>query len=164
MIQKKICMLGSFAVGKTSLVQRFVQNIFSEKYHTTIGVKVDKKLVKVGEQELSLILWDIAGEDGYHVIRSSYLRGASGYLLVVDKTRRNTLDVALEVNVKAQEALGNVPHLLLLNKWDLDGKWDIDEATIGELIKNGWDVVKTSAKTGLGVEEAFIKLATRMIG
>ena len=164
MIQKKICMLGSFAVGKTSLVQRFVQNLFSEKYHTTIGVKIDKKLVTVGEQELSLILWDIAGNDEYHNIRTSYLRGASGYLLVVDKTRRNTLDVALEIHVKAQEALGNVPNLLLLNKWDLEGKWDIDEVTINELVNKGWDIVKTSAKNGLGVEEAFTKLAAKMIG
>lgn len=156
-------MVGSFGVGKTSLVQRFVQNLFSEKYHITIGVKIDKKLVTVGGQEITLVLWDLAGEDEYHSIRTSYLRGASGYMLVVDKTRRNTLDVALEIHVKAQKALGNVPNLLLLNKCDLGSTWqDIDETAISELVSSGWDLVRTSAKTGLGVEEAFTKLTTKM--
>lgn len=156
-------MLGSFAVGKTSLVQRFVQNLFSEKYHTTIGVKIDKKIVGVGEQTLSLVLWDIAGEDEFHTVRTSYLRGASGYLLVVDKTRQSTLDVALEIHAKAQETLGNVPCLLLINKCDLEGKWDIGEAAVNDLSKNGWEIIQTSAKTGLGVEAAFTRLATLMV-
>ena len=65
MIKKKICMLGAFAVGKTSLVQRFVNSIFSEKYQTTIGVKIDQKLVQTGDTEVNLMLWDIHGEDNY---------------------------------------------------------------------------------------------------
>src|ERR1051325_7234218 len=74
LIQKKICMLGAYAVGKTSLVARFVRSIFSEKYHTTIGVKIDKKTLRVDDQELSLILWDLAGEDDFYQVRMSYLR------------------------------------------------------------------------------------------
>ena len=84
MIQKKICMIGSFGVGKTSLVARFVRSIFSEKYQTTVGVKIDKKVVEVGGQQVTLVLWDIAGEDALTTVRVSQLRGASGYILVVD--------------------------------------------------------------------------------
>src|SRR5215210_9350570 len=106
MIQKKICMLGTFAVGKTSLVQRFVESIYSDKYHTTVGVKIDKKLVKSGEQEVNLLLWDIQGEDGVQKLRSSYLRGAAGYILVIDGTRRATLDTACAIQQSAQDILG----------------------------------------------------------
>jgi len=97
MLTKKVCMLGSFSVGKTSLVRRFVETIFLDKYHTTVGVKVDKKVVQVDGQELSLVLWDIYGEDEYQKLRLSYLRGAAGYLLVADGTRRATLDKVLAI-------------------------------------------------------------------
>ena len=94
MIQKKICMVGAFAVGKTSLVQRFVRSIFSEKYKTTVGVKIDKKVMNVNSQDLTLILWDLHGEDEFQELQRSYLRGTSGYFLVVDGTRPVTLDRA----------------------------------------------------------------------
>jgi small GTP-binding protein len=163
MIKKKICMLGAFAVGKTSLVRRYVENLFSEKYQTTMGVKVDKKVVTVEGQTVDLILWDFAGNDDYHKIRTSYLRGTSGYLLVVDKTRSNTLDAALDIHKIAQDVLGKVPCLILLNKWDLEGRWDIDETVIDNLRQNGWEVIKTSAKTCMCVNEAFEALARSMI-
>jgi len=163
MTKKKICMLGAFAVGKTSLVQRCVENLFSEKYQATIGVRVDKKVVTVDGKTVELILWDMAGNDEYHKIRTSYLRGASGYLLVADKTRTNTLDVALDMHKIVQDLLGKVPFLILLNKWDIEGKWDITQTTVANLHQDGWGVMKTSAKTGMGVNEAFETLARRMI-
>ena len=86
-IQKKICMVGSFAVGKTSLVARFVRGIFSEKYLTTVGVKIDKRTVAVDDRQVNLLLWDLYGEDDFQKLKLSYLRGASGYFLVVDPTR-----------------------------------------------------------------------------
>ena len=82
MTSKKICMLGSFAVGKTSLVSQFVSSIFSDKYLSTVGVKVDRKSVSVKGQDVTLMLWDLYGEDGFQRVQKSYLRGASGYLLV----------------------------------------------------------------------------------
>jgi small GTP-binding protein len=88
MTQKKICMLGSFSVGKTSLVARYVSSVFSDKYLTTVGVKIDKKTVAVDGADVTLLLWDIYGEDDFQKLRMSYLRGASGYLLVVDGTWR----------------------------------------------------------------------------
>ena len=104
MIQKKVCMLGGFAVGKTSLVARFVRSIFSEKYLTTVGVKIDKKAVMAGDREVTLVLWDINGQDEFQDVQESYLRGMSGYLLVVDGTRRATLETAAKLRIKGKLA------------------------------------------------------------
>ena len=84
MIQKKICMLGAFAVGKTSLVAQYVSSLFSEKYLSTVGVKIDKKQLTVDGRDVTLMLWDIYGQDDYQTVQPSQLRGMSGYLLVVD--------------------------------------------------------------------------------
>lgn len=163
MIQKKICMLGTMAVGKTSLVQRFVQSIYSDKYHTTVGVKIDKKLVQVDSQEMMMLLWDVEGAETAHELRKSYLRGAAGYLLVADGTRRDTLYKALEIQARAQETVGMVPFVFLINKSDLVHEWDIDEREITALEQKGWHIINTSAKTGASVEEAFVSLARRMM-
>lgn len=160
-IQKKICMLGAFAVGKTSLVARYVHGIFSEKYQTTVGVKIDKKVVKVGHQEVSLVLWDLYGEDQFQRVQSFYLRGSSGYLLVADGTRPETLEVAQSIQQRAQEVLGAVPFILMLNKHDLP--WAVSEAQLDSLRARGWDLRYTSAKTGEGVEESFEALARKML-
>ena len=159
MLQKKICMLGSFSVGKTSLVRRFVESIFSEAYQTSIGVKVDKKVVRANDEDVTLVLWDIHGEDVYQKIRLSYLRGMSGYLLVIDGTRRQTLDDALALNERVIQEAGKVPAILVFNKSDLLDKWEIDSARESELIAAGWNIVRTSAKTGDSVENVFSKLA-----
>ena len=163
MIQKKICMLGSFAVGKTSLVTRFVRSIFSDKYHTTVGVKIDKKQVQVDDKLVNLILWDLYGEDEFQKVHMSYLRGASGYLLVVDGTRRETLDKALVLQLRTEEAVGKVPFVIIFNKVDLKDSWEVDDRTIEELVNKGWHVFHGSAKTGQGVEEAFATLAKQML-
>lgn len=163
MIQKKICMLGAFAVGKTSLVQRFVQSIYSDKYHTTVGVKIDKKQVVANGQDVNLLLWDIQGEDGIEKLRSSYLRGAAGYLLVIDSTRRETLDIAYMMQKHAQETLGFVPFVVVINKTDLVDQWEIEEVALEYMKSQGWIVYKTSAKTGQAVEDAFLTLATKMV-
>ena len=163
MIQKKICMLGAFAVGKTSLVSRFVKSLFSDKYHSSVGVKVDKKLVAAGQEQLELLLWDLYGEDEFQKIRTSYLRGSAGYVLVADGTRRETLDRAVVLQNRTEEAVGKVPFVLMVNKADLTDKWELDDAALEALTKSGWPVLKTSAKTGAGVEEAFLALARRML-
>ena len=163
MIQKKICMLGTFAVGKTSLVRRFVESIYSDKYHTTVGVKVDKKIVPVGADQSMLLLWDIEGAEHEYELRKSYLRGAAGYLLVADGTRGDTLIKAVALQSRAEETIGSVPFLLLLNKSDLMEEWTIDKHELEVLRQRDWQVIDTSAKTGSGVEEAFLLLAHRMM-
>ena len=92
-------MLGGFAVGKTSLVRRLVSGIFSEKYLTTVGVKIDQKTVTVQGKELLLVLWDLYGDDDYQKVRASYLQGSSGYILVIDGTRKETVDVAIRLQI-----------------------------------------------------------------
>jgi small GTP-binding protein len=163
MQQKKICMLGAFAVGKTSLVRRYVDSIFSDTYLTTVGVKIDKRVVSVGDDTVNLILWDIAGEDEVSAVRMSYLRGASGYFLVVDGTRAATLDVARSIQQRAEREIGRVPFIALVNKLDVRGEWTVTQESLTELENAGWSVALTSARTGEGVEEAFRTLAERMI-
>jgi len=156
-------MLGAFAVGKTSLVQRFVKSIFSEKYLTTVGVKIDKKTVKVQEQVIDLMLWDIYGEDEFLEVRTSYLRGASGYFLVIDGTRSATLETARLLHKRAREAIGDVPFLALINKVDLSDQWEIEDSQVAGLLASNWQILETSAKTGEKVEEAFMLLAEKML-
>jgi len=163
MIRKKICLLGAFAVGKTSLVARFVKSIYSDRYITTVGVKVDKKTVKVDDQEVNLIVWDLAGEDEFQKVRLSYLSGASGYLLVADGARRDTLETARMLRERVNENIGALPFIFIINKVDLASEWEIDDQAIAECEGQGWTVIKASAKTGEGVEEAFSKLAEELI-
>lgn len=163
MIKKKICLVGAFAVGKTSLVQQYLHSIFSDKYHTTVGVKVDKKSVHLNGRDVDLIIWDLHGEDDFQTVRMSYLRGASGCLYVVDGTRPATLDAALNLQARAHAAIGPVPSLFVINKCDLEKEWAIDEQTIASLVANKICVVRTSAKTGHCVESAFLDLAAQMI-
>ena len=156
-------MLGTFAVGKTSLVRRFVESIYFDEYQTTVGVKIDKKIVKAGEQETMLLLWDIQGEESVDDLRRTYLRGAAGYFLVADGTRRDTLYKSRAIQAAVQEMLGAVPFLLLINKSDLTDQWSLENEELEELRNSGWQMLLTSAKTGSGVEEAFLTLAQKML-
>jgi small GTP-binding protein len=158
MIQKKVCMVGLYGTGKTSLVQQFVHSLFSERYLSTVGVKIDRKPVEVDGTSLTLMLWDLAGRDGHEDITTTYLRGAHAILYVADGTRRETCDQLPELRALVREAAGEVPEVLALNKSDLRERWAItggDEQGLA----SAWDLVRTSAKTGDGVEDAFQRLA-----
>ncbi|HKE20991.1 MAG TPA: Rab family GTPase [Bryobacteraceae bacterium] len=161
-MQKKICLLGTFAVGKSSLSDRFVSSIFSERYHTTVGVHIRKRRVELESGAIDLIIWDLAGEDELVSLRTAYLRGAGGYILVADGTRRGTFNRALEMQRSADGTLGGVPFVLMVNKTDLEGDWTVQDADLDALTRKGWMVFKTSAKTGEGVSDGFIRLATAM--
>src|ERR1035438_4208896 len=112
MLKKKICMLGSFGVGKTSLVARFVHSMFADKYHTTVGVKIDKKVLDVDGQEVTLMLWDMAGEEGGAPVKLNQVKDAAGYLLVIDGTRAKTLDIAKSIRQRVETEIGARPFLL----------------------------------------------------
>ena len=163
MIQKKICLLGAFAAGKTSLVSRYVRNTFSEKYLTTVGVRIERAAVRAGAHELDLILWDLYGEDEFQKVRASYLRGAAGCILVVDRTRPSTLDTAIRLRQEAKIALGDVPCLYAVNKSDLEDESAISDGVLDDLRMRGSAVIATSAKTGLGVKEAFETLVRAIV-
>jgi small GTP-binding protein len=160
--QKKICLLGSFAVGKTSLAERFVQSIFSDRYRTTVGVRIHKKAIQIGDQVLNLIIWDLAGEDELVVLRTAYLRGAAGYVLVADGTRPDTLDKVIDLHHRARTELGNVPFLLVVNKMDRSDEWAIQDAALQDLSTRGWPIMRASAKSGYGVAEAFRQIAQKV--
>jgi len=164
MIQKKICLLGAFAVGKTSLVSRFVKSIYSDEYLTTVGVKVDKKPVTLGDKEVNLIVWDLAGEDEFQKVSMDYLRGAAGYLLVADGTRLSTLETARMLRQRVADNVGEIPFAFIVNKNDLSAEWEIDDQAIADCQAAGWAVIRSSAKTGEGVEEAFKLLAEKICG
>lgn len=161
MIQKKICLIGVPAVGKTSLVRRFVEGLFSDQYLTTIGVKIDRREVKVGGQAVRLVVWDIAGDDAYSPLNLGYLRGAAGILLVADGTRPTTLERALELREAIEAKHGTMSVVVALNKADLETEWALDASHMGTL--HELVTIRTSAKTGLGVEDAFDALARQTL-
>lgn len=163
MLQAKICLLGSFAVGKTSLASRFVTSIFPGRYQTTVGVRIDKKQVTVAGRDLTLVLWDIAGEDAFHQVRDTYLRGATGYFLVIDGTRRRTWSTAMELQRRAHQITAGAPFVVLLNKADQRAQWELAAEATDELEALGWSWQVTSALSGDGVEAAFQHLADRVV-
>lgn len=152
-------MLGSFGVGKTSLTARFVLSMFDEKYHTTIGVKVDKKVLQVNGADLTLMLWDMAGEEDDAPVKLNYVRDAAGYLLVVDGTRGATLDVARSIHERIRGDIGEMPFVVAINKADQRESWEIRDSQLQDLTTLGAPLFETSAKTGEKVEAAFHTLA-----
>jgi small GTP-binding protein len=164
MLQKKICMVGVFGTGKTCLVQRYVHSIFSEKYLGTVGVKIDKKELQASGQPVVLMLWDLEGRDGHRDISTSYLRGAHGIIYVVDGTRRETFDQIFEIRDIVHGEVGEVPSVLALNKSDLADAWRLDAAAEQSAASGKWHVLRTSAKTGQGVDAAFLWLADATVG
>lgn len=163
MLNKKICLIGAFSVGKTALIQRYIYSIFSDRYLSTLGVKISKKQIVVDGVEVNLVIWDLEGKDDYASVNFSYLRGAMGLLIVADGTRLDTLETAMSLRSSSSELIGDVPSLMLINKLDLKESWEVQETHIEEVRRRGIDVITTSAKTGEGVEEAFSRLTRFML-
>ncbi|MEM9921727.1 MAG: Rab family GTPase [Bacteroidota bacterium] len=152
MTSKKVILTGSFGVGKTSLFNQFIFNRFSDKYLTTIGVKVNKKLVEVDGREISILLWDIAGEVSQDKVPTSYFLGASGIIYVFDLSRPSTYkNIQSDLEYLNKLVQGCVVRIVG-NKRDLISEEDI--AGIQEEVSVPWDIL-TSAKTGENVETLF---------
>jgi small GTP-binding protein len=163
MLTKKICLLGEFAIGKTSLAARFVRQTFSDKYLTTVGVKIDSKLVELPSQEsIKMVIWDIAGSDALAMVDDKYLRGTAGVLLVADGCRKSSLSTAMKLRQLVLNSVGECPMVMAINKVDLLPEWEITEEDIMGITGNGLQVYKTSAKTGENVELVFQQLATAL--
>lgn len=159
MIQKKICMVGVYGTGKTALVQRYVHSIFSAKYLSTVGVKIDRKEVQVDGDPVTLMLWDLEGRDHTHDISLSYVRGAHGIIYVVDGTRHETYDQVFELRDLVTGTVGDVPSVVAFNKADLKDDWKLTAGDEKDVAGRGWRAVRTSAKSGEGVEPMFGWLA-----
>ncbi len=163
MIQKKICLVGALAVGKTSLVSRFVRSMFPERYLFTVGVKIDRKLVRYGDDDVSLVIWDLTGEDAFNQVRAQYLRGSAGFVFVVDGTRPHTLDAAMRLQQRTELEYGPLPFVLAANKCDLRDEWTLDKDALTGLTGRGWSGIACSALDGTGVEHVFRTLTERMV-
>src|SRR5881296_1500602 len=171
-LKSKICLVGEKAVGKTSLVRRFVMNMFDEQYVTTIGTRVSKKEVHISMPDLAqsvqvdLMIWDIMGEKGFHeLLKDAYFYGANGILAVADLTRRRTLDNLDDWIDGVEDVVGKVPILIAVNKSHLAVNARFREIDVAAFAK-AYDAefVLTSAKTGVRVEDAFRRLGALIAG
>ncbi|WP_339768103.1 Rab family GTPase [uncultured Paraglaciecola sp.] len=162
MIQKKICLLGASGVGKTSLIKQYVQGIFSEKYLTSIGVKIDKKLVVCEDDSVQLMLWDIEGIDRYCGFQPKYIRGASALIIVVDHTRSQSLVEGIEIFRLARD-VSDIPAILVINKSDLSTAWHWSDDELVDFSHPFSHTFRTSAKTGENVDQLFSVLAQHLL-
>ncbi|TLZ94469.1 MAG: GTP-binding protein [Methanobacteriota archaeon] len=170
-IKSKICLVGDKSVGKTSLVRRYVMNMFDEQYITTIGTRVSKKEVQVSlpaqdlHLQVDMMIWDIMGEKGFReLLKDAYFYGANGILAVADFTRRRTLDDLDDWIDGVEPLIGKVPVLIVVNKADLTSSAQFVERDVAQFAKAyGSDFLLTSAKTGGQVESAFARLASLVV-
>jgi small GTP-binding protein len=157
--QAKICILGPTGVGKTSLIKQYVEGIFSDRYLTSVGVKIDKKnLINSLSEHVELLLWDLEGIDRYCGFNPRYLRGASAYIIVVDQTRSQSIVEGMEIHKMAQQQT-DVPAILVINKCDLEATWHWQKEEIDDYAASFQQVFLTSAKTGSKVSNLFAYVA-----
>ena len=170
--KRKICLVGEAGVGKTSLINRYVKNEFSDVYITTIGTKVSKKEIYIDFPEekvkvkVVLMIWDIMGEKSFRsLLKEAYFDGAKGILAVCDITRKETLGELEEWVESVIKITGKIPIIFLANKSDLEENKAITLDDMTQLAKKygQYPCYLTSAKTGSGVEQAFKKLAWMIV-
>ncbi len=157
MQKKKICMVGDFAVGKTSLTQKFVNNVFSDKYLTTVGVKIDTATIG----DTKIVVWDVAGRDALSPVNASYLVGASGLILVGDGTRPESIESIKPILETAQSRIGEVPLVVAINKVD-SPDWAVTPEQLEAYLDPHWEVFHTSAKEDRYVSKLFERLVEMM--
>ncbi len=162
-VQKKICLMGDFAVGKTSLVRRFVEGRFDEKYLSTIGVAVSRRTLSRDGYTLNLLIWDLVGGNELSHRETGYLAGTAGAIVVCDLTRPNTLETLQRYVHQVRVSNPQAALLLVGNKADLVAERMIDDEqlmAVSQALRTEYFL--TSAKTGQAVEEAFNYLADRL--
>ena len=164
-VTSKVCVVGDFAVGKTSVTERFVNNHFSAKYLTTVGVKIDTKEIVHPQLDVAhkLVIWDVAGADEFGPTEFAYLRGANGYVYVADGTRPETLAVVEHIHSQINTKYGPAPLVLLVNKRDLVQDWTVGDDYLDALAGVYGDVFRTSARTGDEIDHALTRLAEMIV-
>ena len=160
MLSKKVIITGSFGVGKTSLFSRFVYSRFDEKYLTTIGVKVDKRTVHVDGTDISLLLWDIAGEVRQNKVPQSYFLGAAGIIYVFDLSRPSTFDNIVNDMQHLRKLLPHAEIICVGNKLDLLSEAELTSVKQQIMVQPDY---LSSAKTGENVEALFLELARTLV-
>lgn len=168
-IDLKVVVLGVASVGKTSIINRYCNNTFREDSVSTIGAGFFTHSIKINDTEVTLMLWDTAGEERFRSVAPSLLRGSNGLVLVYDVTNVqsfNELEIYLEMFLDAVNvnAMSSMPVLLLGNKTDL-GKPAITELNVEEW-KKKYKIKHSafvSAKTGENINDAFTSLVNDLI-
>lgn len=158
MLQQKICLLGDFAVGKTSLVRRFVYDAFEEKYLSTVGVNISRKALQIGTNELNYLLWDLNGGSKFDSMLVSYCAGAAGAIIVGDVSRAETFEKMQYYAEQFSKLRPKAALIFVGNKADLpDDEWRIDQAMLSKLAAKYKKAPTffTSAKEGSNVQEMF---------
>ncbi len=164
----KVCLVGEFAVGKTSLVDRYVHNTFEDRYFATIGAKITKaEVLQRGRSpaRVDMTIWDIMGEKGFReLLREAYFDGARGLLAVCDLTRPDTLDDLDGWISAVRRIAGDTLVVIVGNKTDLEDEIEIHEVDIADFaIRHDCPYMITSAKTGENVGAAFETLARLLV-
>ncbi len=162
---KKICLLGDPAVGKTSLIRKFVYDAFDDRYLSTIGAKITKKVVNLKREnlEIRLMIWDIAGQHTFSNLKGSYFKGATGALIVCDVTRSETVKNLETWVASLFDVTGDIPILFMANKSDLLNKTQFDEKGMEDFASRfNTQYFLTSAKTGINVEQSFAGISKMM--
>jgi small GTP-binding protein len=167
----KICLVGEGAVGKTSLIRRFVYEEFDDRYITTMGAKVSKKDIVVREQgggrvKVNMTIWDIMGQKSFRdIMREAFFYGAQGVLAVCDVTRKETLSELHDWVASVRKVTGEIPIHFLANKVDLRDQITLSKGDLAEVAAE-YDSPHdyTSARTGENVQEAFDNLAKTIVG
>jgi small GTP-binding protein len=164
LIQKKICLLGDFAVGKTSLVRRYVEGTFEDTYLSTIGVKISRKVLSKESYQLHMMIWDLVGGENFSDQDRNYLRGAAGALLVCDLTRPETLQILYSYAQKLQELNPEARMMIAANKADMSGEYRLNVSDLEEISQAiQAQFLYTSAKTGENVEKILDVLADKLM-
>jgi small GTP-binding protein len=161
---RKVALIGDPAVGKTSLIRKFVIDKYEDKYISTIGAKVQKKEMNIDGTDMKFMLWDLLGQDDFQFLIRSALEGVRGAFIVFDLTRKETLEhIPKWVSTLFQTA-GPVPLMFLGNKADLKDKVMVSEqemqAVVGQFAGS---LLLTSAKTGQNIEQAFHDLGKMLL-
>lgn len=159
-VQGKVCILGDFGVGKTSLVRRYVEGIFHNDYLSTIGVKVSRHVAHAGGTQVNLIIWDVAGGEESSGVHTNYLKGATAALLVCDMTRASSLSGLQKYANAMQKIEPSASFVVVGNKYDLKDYFEITEGDVSTFARGiASPYLITSAKTGQRVEDAFTQIA-----
>ncbi|MFX0040102.1 MAG: GTP-binding protein [Promethearchaeota archaeon] len=164
--QNKCIFCGDYAVGKTSLIRRFVENRFEKDYISTIGVQLSKKTVLLSEKtKLNFIIWDIGGQRQFDLNRERFYNGANAAFIVVDRTRPDNLkSIKIWYDNLKKSILRNIPIVIVGNKSDLKDEIVISEEEIKEVAKQfDFHYILTSALTGENVNDAFLYIAYRVV-
>ena len=164
----KIIVCGAGAVGKTSIVRRFVENKFEFNYLLTVGMEPSNRKLEVDGYLVNLILFDVAGQERFQTLRDVFFRKANGALLVFDLTRAETLEDLYEWKEQIDGRLGKdrIPSVLIGNKADLNDKIQIDYESLEDTIIPHFKPVKyleTSAYLNQNVHEAFSIVAKEVL-